>query len=72
MTTITLARGTLKPVLMALIFLTAAFFFMIVGGAVVVLSRLPAAEVPLKPCRQCSAGCPCPRLSGSVRCGCPQ
>lgn len=28
--------------------------------------------VTLNPCRTCGQGCGCPRLSGSIRCNCPQ
>ncbi len=53
-----------------LVILTLAFFALL-SYATNPASRT-AQEVPLKPCKQCTAGCPCPRLSGSIRCGCPQ
>jgi hypothetical protein len=28
--------------------------------------------VTLVPCKRCAAQCPCPRLSGTIRCGCPE
>lgn len=29
-------------------------------------------SVPLNPCKTCGSACGCPRMSGSIRCGCPQ
>jgi len=31
-----------------------------------------ASGVPLNPCKTCGSACGCPRMSGSIRCGCPQ
>jgi hypothetical protein len=28
--------------------------------------------VPLNPCKTCGSACGCPRMSGSIRCGCAQ
>lgn len=28
--------------------------------------------VPLVPCKRCAEKCPCPRLSGAIRCACPE
>jgi hypothetical protein len=33
---------------------------------------MKATPVPLNPCLRCGSGCPCPRMAGTVRCGCPQ
>lgn len=37
-----------------------------------VTSLLSIQPVPLVPCRTCAEKCPCPRLSGTIRCGCAQ
>lgn len=54
-----------------ILILIAVLFMLLIGYTSYVTSR-HAAEVPLKRCRQCTLGCPCPSLSGSIRCGCPQ
>lgn len=53
-----------------IIILLAALFFLLLGYTSYVINR-GVQEVPLKPCKRCTTGCPCPRLSGSIRCGCP-
>ncbi len=53
-----------------LVIMTLAFFMLLWYATF--LTPRSVQEVPLKPCKQCTAGCPCPRLSGSIRCGCAQ
>lgn len=50
--------------------LLAVIFMLLVGWSTWLASR-PQETVPLNPCRQCANQCPCPRMNGSVRCGCP-
>lgn len=56
----------------ALALLTLVFLAMFLSFA---LPRMAAmrgvSEVPLKPCQSC-ATCLCPRLQGSISCGCPR
>lgn len=70
MTTIAFDRRNGSRTFWAL-FLITAFLFAMLGGMAYLASTRQVSQVPLKPCRQCTMGCPCPRLSGAVRCGCP-
>ncbi len=69
MTAIALRRPNATQTLKILILLTLLFismFFM--------MALYPARSVdpvPLRPCKRCTGGCPCPRLAGEIRCGCP-
>jgi len=54
-----------------LIMLTIAILAFGLGAAFMALIRKQA-TVPLNPCATCGQSCGCPRLSGSIRCGCPQ
>jgi hypothetical protein len=44
----------------------------LLGWATFHLMSVQPIPVPLKPCKTCTQGCPCPRLSGEVRCGCAE
>lgn len=51
--------------------LLVAFLAFALGGVFhALLTR--QATVPLNPCSTCAQSCACPRLSGSIRCGCPK
>lgn len=45
-------------------------FSVILGWAAHSLFSLQPVPVPLVPCKTCAEKCPCPRLSGAIRCGC--
>lgn len=40
-------------------------------GTIVTAVLMHRPGVTLNPCRTCGQGCGCPRLSGSIRCNCP-
>jgi hypothetical protein len=71
MTTIAATSPSPNKAFLVVLVLLSVFFFGILGVTSYLISTRQIAEVPLKPCRRCTAGCPCPRLSGSIRCGCP-
>ena len=68
-----IAPKVLRPAIissrtLAMAFLVLLFSFLL-GWAT--LSILLVDPVPVVPCRSC-AKCSCPKLSGSLRCGCPR
>lgn len=58
--------------LFKILLLLSAIFFLALGFTLLRLGNVAPVGVPLKPCKQCTTECPCPRLSGAVRCACPQ
>lgn len=52
------------------IILLALFFAFLFGWTA--KSLMSIQPVPVVPCRTCAEKCPCPRLTGTLRCGCPQ
>ena len=57
--------------LFKILLLLSALFFLALGFTLFKLGNVAPVGVPLKPCKQCPE-CVCPRLSGTVRCACPQ
>lgn len=57
-----------------ILILITALFILLLGYAAsyVNVKSVQPQPVPLNPCRTCASGCPCPRMAGTVRCGCPQ
>lgn len=53
----------------AFLFLALLFAILLGWTARMVLSIEP---VPIVPCRSCGQKCSCPKLSGAIRCGCPE
>lgn len=68
MTAIALRFDFRKQILIMLVVALLAFALGTIFSSLL-MSR-PA--VPLNPCKTCGQSCGCPRLSGSIRCGCPQ
>lgn len=60
-------RGSL--VLPALLLI---LFGILLGWAVTTFLSVQPVSVPLVPCKTCAEKCPCPRLAGTVRCGCAE
>ncbi len=63
-----LPRGLVSPKLVFMIL--ALLFAILVGWTARSLSAMK--PVPVVPCRTCAEKCSCPRLTGTIRCGCPQ
>jgi hypothetical protein len=55
-----------------ILILITLLFILLLGYAASYVKSVQPQPVPLNPCRTCSNGCPCPRMAGTVRCGCPQ
>lgn len=55
-----------------LVLLTIALLAFGLGAIFTSLVLKGSSGVPLNPCKTCGSACGCPRLSGSIRCGCPQ
>jgi hypothetical protein len=55
-----------------LIMLTIALLAFGLGAIFSSLLLKGTSGVPLNPCKTCGSACGCPRLSGSIRCGCAQ
>lgn len=55
-----------------LIMIFVALLAFALGAIFTSLLANPSPGVPLNPCKTCGSTCGCPRLSGSIRCGCPQ
>lgn len=70
MNDVAIRRWNAPKIMKMLLTLTVLFFAILVAGAWYARSY-PVEPIPLKPCKRCTGGCPCPRLSGEVRCGCP-
>lgn len=49
----------------------AVFFMLLLGWATKSIMSIQPQPVPLVPCKRCASQCPCPRMSGAIRCGCP-
>lgn len=47
-------------------------FGIILGWVAHSFLSLKPISVPLVPCKTCAEKCPCPRLAGTIRCGCAQ
>jgi hypothetical protein len=71
MTTAAIRRAPWGDAFFRILMILTLAFFALLGYATNITHR-NVQEVPLKPCKQCTPGCPCPRLSGSIRCGCAQ
>lgn len=65
------APVTPKPSFM-LAALLLVLFGIILGWAVTSLLSVQPVPVPLVPCKTCAEKCPCPRMSGAIRCGCAE
>ncbi len=50
--------------------LLALLFALLFGWAA--RSIVTMQPVPLVPCKRCAEKCPCPRMAGTIRCGCPE
>ncbi len=69
MTAIALRRPNATQTLKILILLTLLFISLFFATAWHPTKNVD--PVPLRPCKRCTGGCPCPRLAGEIRCGCP-
>lgn len=71
MSSIALSKHEFRISARILVWLTILLLFTL-GSAIYSLTHHPSVvDTPLRPCKQCSQGCPCPRLAGEIRCGCP-
>lgn len=58
-----------KRLLTMILMILLGIFF---GWAANSLLSLKPVGVPLVPCKTCAEKCPCPRMSGAIRCGCAE
>lgn len=64
------ARGLKASPRILVVALLTILFGILFAWTVTTLLSIQPVPVPLVPCRTCAEKCPCPRLSGTIRCGC--